>query len=196
MLIRNVDQCLAGAGIRRGSLHPAAPVPDAASGVEALAGAPAVLDGEARSERLLRRLCALAGLTPVWAPGLRRPLYHAACALAANGLTALRSLVERGFAGAGLGAGERQLLADALMAAAHRASSEAGPQNALSGPVRRGDAATVRLHLDALGALAPEAAAAYRALMVEALALALAAGLPADAAAAVRACLADPEKLG
>jgi predicted short-subunit dehydrogenase-like oxidoreductase (DUF2520 family) len=82
------------------------------------------------------------------------------------------------------------------MAAAHRASSEAGPQNALSGPVRRGDAATVRLHLDALGALAPEAAAAYRALMVEALALALAAGLPADAAAAVRACLADPEKLG
>ncbi len=40
---------------------------------------------------------------------------------------------------------------------------ERGPA-ALTGPVRRGDAGTVRAHLDALGALDPAAMSAYAAL--------------------------------
>lgn len=170
----------AGPGIRRGALHPVAPMPDAASGMAALAGAPALVEGDARSGRLLRRLCHLLGLLPIEAHGPDRVLYHAACALAANGLTALRAAVERTFAAAGgLEAAQQRSLADALMGAALRACSTLGPAAALSGPVRRGDSAVVAAHLDGLTAAAPAVVPVYRALMLEALALST--GLP-DAA--------------
>ena len=61
-----------------------------------------------------------------------------------------------------------------------------GPAAALTGPVRRGDAATVRRHL---AALAPEDRALYRALGLVALGLARDAGLGEAAAATVERAL-------
>ena len=46
-----------------------------------------------------------------------------------------------------------------------------GPAGALTGPVARGDVATVRAHLRLLDREAPRVASAYRALSLEALAL-------------------------
>lgn len=182
----------AGSGIRRGAIHPVAPIPDPAAGVRALAGAPALVEGEPRAGRLLRRLCAMVGLVPIDVAAVDRVRYHAACALAANGLTALRAVVDRTFATAGVTpAASARLLADALMAAALRASSAAGPAQALSGPVRRGDAATVAAHLEALAAV-PGAVGVYRSLMVEA--LRLSADLPPATIAAVARALADPTR--
>lgn len=156
-------------GIRRGALHPAVPMPDAETGVLALAGAPALLEAGPRSERLLRRLCTMLGVVPFAAGTVDRVAYHAACTLAANGLTALRGAVDRSFAASGgLDDGQRRCLADALMAAALRASSAHGAAAALSGPVRRGDVETVREHLRRLEVVAPGAANVYRALMLSA----------------------------
>ena len=62
-----------------------------------------------------------------------------------------------------------------------------GPAAALTGPVRRGDAATVRRHL---AALAPDDRALYRALGLVALGLAREAGLGEAAAAEVERALA------
>lgn len=185
----------AGPRIRRGALHPAVPIPDAVAGVKAMAGGPMLLEAGARSERLLRRLCALLGTLPLPVPAasIDRVVYHAACALAANGLTALRAAVDRAFAAAGgLAAAERRLLADALMASALHASSAAGPAAALSGPVRRGDAGTVAAHLAGLAAHAPEVVPVYRALMLGA--LRLAADLPAPIERELRALLQPPEQ--
>lgn len=175
---------------RFGALHPVAPFPDAETGCRTMTGAPAVLLGGAEVESLLVRLSGLLGLEPIPAGAGDRVLYHAACALAANGLTALRALVDGLFAAAGgLAPAASARLAGALMANALRACDALGPGAALSGPVRRGDAATVAAHLASIGAAAPETGPAYRALMRAALALAEAQGLPAERAAAVRAAL-------
>ncbi len=176
-------------GVRRGALHPVAPFPDPAHGDVALAGAPAVIDGDERSLPLLARLCDWLELQPLRWPGGDRQLYHAACALAANGATALWAEAEAVFAACGLPASERASLLAALVGAAADACRERGAQQALSGPVRRGDAATVQVHLQALAAGAPTALPSYVALMQAALRLATAAGLPANTAAAVAAAL-------
>lgn len=177
-------------GIRCGALHPVAPFPDAATGLTTMQGAPAVLLGDARSERLLLRLCELLGLVPVLSRGGDRVLYHAACVLAANGLTVLRGLVDDVFAAAGgLSRPDAGRLAFALMGAALRTSSEQGAAAALSGPVLRGDAATLRAHLQALGGAVPAAIPSYLALMRGAVDLAVARGLDASAAAALRSAL-------
>jgi predicted short-subunit dehydrogenase-like oxidoreductase (DUF2520 family) len=180
-------------GARRGALHPVAPFADAESGFLAMAGCPAVLAFDPRSERLLRGLARRLGMNPVASHGGDRTLYHAACALLANGLVVLRGLADAVFAAAGgLSPQDARLVADALMTAAVRTSSDLGAGPALSGPVRRGDVATVQAHLAALKGPVPLAEAAYRVLMLGAVDLAVARGLDAQAAAALRAVLAEP----
>lgn len=177
------------AGIRRGALHPAAPFADVGSAAPA-PGAPAVILGDPRAMRLLRRLCAWLGLRPIVARDGDRVLYHAACALAANGLTALFAAAEGVLARAGVVAdGDARPIVLALMQAAVAACGEHGAAAALSGPVRRGDATTVARHLQQLRAAAPEAVPLYRSTAVQALALARERGLPPEQAAAVAAAL-------
>ena len=184
---------------RRGALHPLVPFADAVAGDAAMAGAPAVLEGDADSGRLLRRLCTLLGLVPVPWSGGDRLLYHAACALAANGATALWSAVDDTFAAAGLPVEVRSPLAVALLHAALQACTQRGAAAALSGPVRRGDAATVSAHRLRLAERAPPVAPVYLALMQVALRLARQSGLSPQQAEAIAAALAsggDTNELG
>ena len=176
---------------RVGCLHPVAPFADAVSGAAAMVGAPGVYCGEPRALRLLHRLCELLDLQPVPVGALDRGLYHAACALAANGLTALWDIVERAFAAAGLDSSATQLLARELMQRAMAECAARGAVAALSGPVRRGDAATVALHRQRLHGALPAAEQAYTGLMQVALELSRRAGLPAAAAEPVARALAD-----
>lgn len=165
-------------GIRRGILHPATPVPTPAAGGEPLRGALGVLVGDPRAHALLRGLSRRLGLVAIDGHGGNRPLYHAACALAANGLTALFADAASAFAASGVvrdGDGER--LVAALMRGALAACEARGPVDGLTGAVRRGDADTVAAHLCELRAHAPQAAAAYLATALAALRLARTAGL-------------------
>jgi predicted short-subunit dehydrogenase-like oxidoreductase (DUF2520 family) len=172
--------------IRRGIVHPATPVPAPTAAGDPLRGAPGVLVGDPRAQTLLRALCRRLGLLPIEGHGGDRALYHAACALAANGLTALFADAAAAFAASGVvrdGDGER--LVAALMRGALAACAERGPVDGLTGAVRRGDADTVAAHLRALRAQAPLAAPAYLATAAAALRLARAAGLDARLAADV-----------
>ena len=178
-------------GARIGSLHPLAPfsasLPDAR-----IEGAPALLEAGPRSASLLRRLCGMLGLEPILCGSQNRALYHAACALAANGATALFGMARDVMVAAGgLEAQDAQRIVAALMAAAVDGSGRYGAGPALSGPVRRGDAATVAAHLAELAAHAPAALPGYRALMERALALAASEGLSERACASVAAALED-----
>ncbi len=176
-------------GIRRGVLHPAVPVVDGPGGAAGLVGAPGVYHGDANARHLLALLCEFADLTPIEAAAGDRVLYHAACALAANGLTALVDVVQRTFARSGVVAdASASALGAALMQAALRNCHEHGAAAALTGPVRRGDAVTVALHRAHLQAALPQVLPIYDALSQVALALARA-DLPADRAAAVAAAL-------
>ena len=101
------------------------------------------------------------GAEPVRIPPAARPLYHTALAHGANHLITLvgesADLLRR----AGVGNPER-LLGPLLSAALDNALRHG--DRALTGPVARGDAGTVRAHLRVLATNAPELLPSYRAL--------------------------------
>ncbi len=134
--------------------HPAVP--------PVLDGATFVCDGDPRAIRAARYIAELVGARPLVAPILG-PAYHAAAALCANGAAALsaRSLDVL----AALGVGEREgraALAGLLRSVADNVESLGA--HALTGPVRRGDLATVHAHRTAIASV-PGAAAAYDAIL-------------------------------
>lgn len=187
-----VFEPLATKGVRIGALHPVAPFPDAATGCALLEGKPALLVADPRGRRLLAALTQRIGMRPLWCqPGGSRELYHAACAMAANGLTALRAMVDATFVHSGcLSPQDTAIVADALMRAALDLCVSLGPVAALSGPVVRGDAVTLRAHRASLHAADPAIDATYAALMTACVPLARARGLAeARIAEALRALL-------
>jgi len=120
------------------------------------------------------------GGDPVWITEANRPLYHAALAHAANHLVALvassMDLLRRA------GADDPQRMLGPLLSAALDNALRYG-DSGLTGPVARGDAGTVRTHLDVLVSVSPEIAAAYVAMARLTADRALASGLLAPDAA-------------
>lgn len=98
-----------------------------------------------------------------------RALHHAACCVAANHLTAVLGQVEQLAAAAGVPF-EAYL---ALARVALDNVAELGAAAALTGPVARGDAATVERHRDAIGTCLPAELAAYDAMVTATKALAV-----------------------
>jgi predicted short-subunit dehydrogenase-like oxidoreductase (DUF2520 family) len=125
-------------------------------------------------------------------PEAARPLYHAALAHGANHLVTLVADCLDLLDGAGIPNGERML--GPLLSAALDNALRHGDR-ALTGPVARGDAGTVRKHLAVLGAEAPAVRPCYTALARRTAARAAAAGLLGpDAAAEIIELLEGPEK--
>ncbi|QJY46017.1 Rossmann-like and DUF2520 domain-containing protein [Pseudonocardia broussonetiae] len=120
------------------------------------------------------------GAEPVRVPEDVRPLYHAALAHGANHLVTLvrdcADLLDR----AGVRPAER-LIAPLLSAALDNALRHG--DRALTGPVARGDAGTVAVHLRELDAVDPDLARTYRVLAARTAHRAQAAGLLPDHAA-------------
>jgi len=193
----DVLQPLAELGAGIGSLHPLCPVADRQAGYLALQGKPALLEASPNSVRALEQLACRAGLVPVLAPrAVNRPLYHAACSAAANGLTALFDLLAEILEQAsGLPRERVEPMLASLMSGALQACGELGATAALSGPIARGDAALVAGHLSALQS--SPALDSYRALMRRAVALARQqGGIDARGADQLLALLRDPDGEG
>ena len=135
------------------------------------------------------------GAEPVVVPEDARPLYHAALAHGSNHLVTLVAQAAQLLREAGVEAPDR-VLAPLLSAALDNALRSG--DDALTGPVQRGDAGTVTAHRDTIAAAAAGTGSAdlldtYRVLARATAQRAVAAArLPADAAAAVLDALADP----
>ncbi len=114
------------------------------------------------------------GAEPAWIDERDRPLYHAALAGAANHMVTLIAESEELLGRIGVEQPGRML--GPLLGAALDNALRLGMAG-LTGPVVRGDAGTVRKHVDALILAAPEAADAYVALARLTADRALAAGL-------------------
>jgi predicted short-subunit dehydrogenase-like oxidoreductase (DUF2520 family) len=159
--------------------------PLAAGCVFALSGdAPAI----AAAEALARDLGGIA----VRIDDASRPAYHAAAVMAANCAVALlaeaRDLL---VAACGLPEAEAERLVVGLAGSAVDAARRLGLGAALSGPIRRGDAETVRKHLAVLEE-SPSALEVYRVLGRAALAVARTSpGYPPDAAKEIAQALDD-----
>lgn len=165
------------------ALHPV--LPFAGNSVD-----PARLSGAAfgvTSPELLRpvaeALVLEMGGEPVWVPDAQRPLWHAALAAGANHLTTLVASSADLLRQAGVEQPGRVL--GPLLGAALDGALRSG-DDALTGPVARGDAETVQAHLDALTAVAPQLLASYTAMARLTADRALASGrLAADQAGAL-----------
>ncbi|MEQ3551992.1 DUF2520 domain-containing protein [Pseudonocardia nematodicida] len=114
------------------------------------------------------------GGEPVRIPEAVRPLYHAALAHGANHLMTLVGDCVQLLESAGVRSADR-LVAPLLSAALDNALRHG--DRALTGPVVRGDAGTVRTHLERITEADPDLATAYRALAARTARRAAAAGL-------------------
>lgn len=155
-----------------------------------LAGATFVIAGDARAVRAARALTTQLGAVPLVA-ALHGAAYHAAAALLAGGAVALTAHAIEVLVALGLQrTAARRALAGLLGSVAANLSRLDAPE-ALTGPVARGDAATITAHRAALRAVLPEARVVYDAIAPAVLCVAVSAGLDAQKAAAVRAALSE-----
>ena len=139
---------------RRAALHPLVPLPDSEAGGARLAsGIWFAVAGDSLAEKVVADL----GGRAVTVADEQRAAYHAAAAVASNHLVALLGQVERVAAPTGVSLEAFLDMARAALGDVERS----GPAAALTGPVARGDTATVRRHLAALD---PTERPAYRAL--------------------------------
>ena len=126
------------------------------------AGVHAAVDGT--SERALdfaEQLARALGMRPFRLAAADRPAYHAAASIASNFLVVLEGFAERLAASAGV---PREALAP-LVRAAVRNWESLGAREALTGPVARGDEATVASQRDAVAERAPERLELFDALV-------------------------------
>jgi len=182
-VLRQLKRC----GARTGAMHPLMTVSaDPRRAAERFRGATFALEGEAAAVRAARSMALRLGGLPVVIRPAARARYHAGAVFASNYVVVMLAAAEQLLVDAGLRrvAARRALLPLAL--ASLENVWEGGPAVALTGPIRRGDAGTVRRHWQAL----PERVRRlYGAIGGAALDLAVEAGLPAADAKRVRAAL-------
>jgi predicted short-subunit dehydrogenase-like oxidoreductase (DUF2520 family) len=134
------------------SLHPLMTVP-AGAGADVLRGAGCAVDGS--TERALaaaRTLAGTLGMTATHVDDEDRAAYHAAASIASNFLVTLEGAAERLAATAGV---DRALLAPLVRAAVENWAAR-GAGQALTGPIARGDEATVARQRAAVEERAPD----------------------------------------
>lgn len=177
------------AGWAVGSFHPLRPFPRTLPPA-ALAGIHYAVD--ASTPELLQQLEDLArrlGGTPRRVPDAERTLYHAAAVLGANYVVALSGQAAAALVAAGWPREEALAALAPLMRGAVDDVADQGLPAALTGPIRRGDAATVRAHLAGLEQATPKLARVYRIVGLAALDLAREAGLDEESAARIEEAL-------
>ena len=170
-------------GYHVGSLHPLQALGHPVSSAERLVGSWFAISGEPEAAAVARRLVAELDGTPLTIPVSRRPLYHASAVVVSNYLPVLLAMAARLLVHAGVREEDAVPALIPLVRGTIENIAELGLATALTGPIARGDAETVRLHLRAL----PEREASlYTALGREAVDLAEARGLAADSVAMLR----------
>ena len=154
---------LRGMGHPCGTFHPLVPIADPARAAELLRGAWIGVDGDEGAIAASGALARALGAHTLRIPAGAKPAYHAAAVIASNYPTVLAATAARLLVDAGIGDGEAWGAIRALMRGAVANLDAETPARALTGPIARGDVATVKAHLDALDSR-PEIRALYATL--------------------------------
>jgi predicted short-subunit dehydrogenase-like oxidoreductase (DUF2520 family) len=181
LLDRSALGVLAPTGAALGSFHPLQTIADPTTAPARLLGAYAGVEGDPRAEAEGEQLAEMLGMHPIRLTAAAKPAYHAGAVFAANFLVALAGVAERLAREAGIPDVDAGRVYLPLLRGA-ASNLDAGAAAALTGPIVRGDVATIRAHLGALGA---EDRELYRRLGLATLPLARQAGLSGEAAARV-----------
>ncbi len=117
------------------------------------------------------------------------PVYHALVAMVANGTVALVNAAIPALVRLGLTRGDAEDAIAALLKTVAENVGHLGVPKALTGPMARGDAATIAAHRSALQHTDPDAARAYDAIAPLVLRCATDAGLAVERATEIRVAL-------
>ncbi len=148
-------------GVAIGSFHPLQTMPTPELGARRLAGAWVAVTADGPLRSTLYDLADTIGLHPFDLRDDDRAAYHAAAAAAANFPVAALAIAQRLFESTGVPFDAARPLVDAIVANAF----ESGPQAALTGPISRGDVATVAAQIEAVRSTAPDLAAAFESMV-------------------------------
>jgi predicted short-subunit dehydrogenase-like oxidoreductase (DUF2520 family) len=139
-------------GFATGSIHPLISISKPASGAAWLHKAFFSLEGDAKALRIARQLVADLGGNSFRIPRVNKPLYHAAALMASPNLTALFDIALRMLTRCGLSrARAHQVLLPLVQSTLENLQTQ-DPAEALTGPLQRGDVATIEKHISAIKA--------------------------------------------
>lgn len=180
---------LASAGIATGVLHPLQTVPTPEQGLVNLPGSYFTIGGDPKAVAWAADIVnildghALQIAEDCW------PLYHAAAVMASNYQSALIDAALELLTYSGLDPAVALSAIAPIVRAATENILSSGPAQALTGPIQRGDADTVRRHLSALSSISPETCRLYVAAGLRTLPIAARRGLPDEAAQSIHSAL-------
>ena len=170
-------------GVETGSFHPVHTFnAEGSPGVDALRGAAYGIEAQGPLFEALAEMARRLGGTPIWVPAEARGLYHAAAVMVCGYFVGLFDDAVNVWRSAGLPPDSVSPALTHLVQATLDNLGSLGAEASQTGPVPRGDAGTVKAHLDALRRHAPELQSVYAALARRAVALAVSSGRLPEAA--------------
>ncbi|HEX9297749.1 MAG TPA: Rossmann-like and DUF2520 domain-containing protein, partial [Polyangiaceae bacterium] len=134
--------------------------------VPTLKGGQMHVDGDPRAVAVAKRLARSLGMSARTIPGLDRVAYHAAAGLVANGAAALAAAGSELLVQGGVAPDVAPKMLGPLLRSVADNVERLGLPDALTGPVRRGDAPGVERHLEVIAGRAPHLVPLYRALVL------------------------------
>ncbi len=142
---------LAAVGVHYGTFHPLLPLIDPSLASFRLQGSVIGIEGDSAAHGVASQLATRLGATTIEIPRAERAAYHAAAVIASNFPVTLAALAEGLLSRIGVDSVAAHRAVRALMAASVE-NLAAAPRalDALTGPIARGDVATVRAHTTAL----------------------------------------------
>jgi predicted short-subunit dehydrogenase-like oxidoreductase (DUF2520 family) len=170
-----------------GSFHPLQTIVEAEQAPERLRGAWAAVEGMPRAVETGEQLARDLGMRPFRIATKAKPIYHAGAVFASNYLVVVEAVAQRLLRHAGLTDADAWAALRPLVEGTFENLTRLEPREALTGPLVRGDTATILRHLESL---AIDDAKLYRALGRAALELAQKQGMDEKTAERVAAALA------
>lgn len=168
-----------------GVLHPLQTIPNAVEGTATLPGSAFAIAGDATAIAWAEAIVALLHGTCLRIEPDRWPLYHAAAVMACNYQATLVDAALELLENAGLSRTAALTAITPLVRATTANVLRLGPDAALTGPIQRGDSATVRAHMAGLRTARRETAALYSSAGLRTIELARRRGLSEEKAEAL-----------
>ena len=178
---------LVGSRAALGSLHPLQTIVEPEQTPQRLNGAWAAVEGMPRAVEAGEQLARDLGMHPFRIATKAKPIYHAGAVFASNYLVVVEAVAQRLLRHAGLSDADAWAALRPLVEGTLENLTRYEPREALTGPVVRGDSATIVRHLESLTL---DDAKLYRALGRAALELAQKQGMDEKTAERVAAALA------
>jgi predicted short-subunit dehydrogenase-like oxidoreductase (DUF2520 family) len=133
-----------------GTMHPLSAIADGKAAMRTLKGTVFGIEGDEQGRSFAGKLVGAIGGIPLALDSTQMAAYHTAAALASNYVVAAIDAAADVLASAGVHSNDAVRALIPLAEGALRNISTRGTTGGLTGPIRRGDVATIQRHLDAL----------------------------------------------